>query len=311
MKKSNYVAVIGASNMDIQGVPKAAFKLSDSNPGTISYSCGGVGRNISENLARMGINVRFFSVIGDDANGQTILNVSKEAGMDVNHVQIVQKAITPTYLSILDSSNNMIAAISDMHLCDLIDISYLRSNHDSLENAELLVLDANLPQDSIDYLFDTYSHKPIFFDTVSTAKANKIKKHLSNVHTLKPNLLEAQLLTGFSLAVEADVKQAGNFFISLGVKQIIISMEADGVYGQRSNEAILIKNVNTTVKSATGAGDAFMAGLAYSFLAAWPLKKTIGFAQTTALLTLQHDQSVNPDLNTDLILNRMEKNNYA
>jgi hypothetical protein len=46
--------------------------MATSNPAEGFRSFGGVGRNICENLARLGADVAFVSVVGDDENGRTI-----------------------------------------------------------------------------------------------------------------------------------------------------------------------------------------------------------------------------------------------
>ena len=47
-----YVAVVGAGNVDIGGTPDSALVPADSNPGRVTVTLGGVGRNIAENLSR-------------------------------------------------------------------------------------------------------------------------------------------------------------------------------------------------------------------------------------------------------------------
>ena len=47
-----YICVVGGANVDIFLSPYKKLKLRDSNPGQLRISCGGVGRNIAENLAR-------------------------------------------------------------------------------------------------------------------------------------------------------------------------------------------------------------------------------------------------------------------
>ena len=44
---------------------------------------------------------------------------------------------------------------------------------------------------------------PIFADPVSTAKAVKLRPVLGRLHTLKPNRIEAELLSGVSITDEA------------------------------------------------------------------------------------------------------------
>lgn len=44
---------------------------------------------------------------------------------------------------------------------------------------------------------------PIFADPVSTAKAVKLQPVLGRLHTLKPNRIEAELLSGVAITDEA------------------------------------------------------------------------------------------------------------
>ena len=63
------ITVIGGINIDIEGCPRKALLPSDSNPGDISISFGGVGRNIVENGARLGADVGLISLTGEDFLG--------------------------------------------------------------------------------------------------------------------------------------------------------------------------------------------------------------------------------------------------
>ena len=66
VREDAYVCVIGGSNMDIQGFPSSKLIYQDSNVGEVKISLGGVGRNIAENLVRMGAHTKLISVVGDD-----------------------------------------------------------------------------------------------------------------------------------------------------------------------------------------------------------------------------------------------------
>ena len=59
------VYVIGGANIDIQGYSHKPLMFQDSNVGSVSYSYGGVARNIAENLARVGVKTEFISILGD------------------------------------------------------------------------------------------------------------------------------------------------------------------------------------------------------------------------------------------------------
>ena len=48
------IAIMGGIAADIEGRPDGMLIYADSNPGKIKISYGGVSRNITENLARLG-----------------------------------------------------------------------------------------------------------------------------------------------------------------------------------------------------------------------------------------------------------------
>lgn len=48
------ITIVGGINIDIEGSPFEKLKYQDSNPGRINLAFGGVGRNITENAARLG-----------------------------------------------------------------------------------------------------------------------------------------------------------------------------------------------------------------------------------------------------------------
>ncbi|MFY9612986.1 MAG: PfkB family carbohydrate kinase, partial [Tissierellaceae bacterium] len=81
---TDYIVVVGGTNVDIQGFPKDRLILRDSNIGSVKVSLGGVARNIAENITRLGINTKLISIIGDDGYGQIVLEQSRKIGLDLS-----------------------------------------------------------------------------------------------------------------------------------------------------------------------------------------------------------------------------------
>lgn len=81
--KDDYVVVIGGTNIDLQGFPRKKLIMKDSNIGSVKISLGGVGRNIAENLTRLGFYTKLISIIGDDVYGNLIMEKSREIGLDL------------------------------------------------------------------------------------------------------------------------------------------------------------------------------------------------------------------------------------
>ena len=75
-----YAVGVGGANIDLCGRSYAPIEPRDSNPGEIEISAGGVTRNICDNLARLGADVKLVSAVGDDLFAQIICEQSAQAG---------------------------------------------------------------------------------------------------------------------------------------------------------------------------------------------------------------------------------------
>ena len=84
------ITVVGGINIDIEGSPFEKLKYHDSNPGRIHLAFGGVGRNITENAARLGGDVAMVSVIGDDQMGQAAKAELAKHGLSCDGKRAVQ-----------------------------------------------------------------------------------------------------------------------------------------------------------------------------------------------------------------------------
>ena len=116
MDKQPYIVGVGAANADLNGASLAPIHLRDSNPGHISLSAGGVTRNVCENLARLGADVKLLSCVGDDTFGAFIRRSCEDAGVDASHLYEARGASSSMYLSILDADGDMLVGMSDMRI---------------------------------------------------------------------------------------------------------------------------------------------------------------------------------------------------
>ena len=301
LRKENYVTVIGGSNMDIQGFPNNPLVMYDSNPGKVDISMGGVGRNIAENLSRLNVNTKLISAIGNDLYGNTILSECKNLNIDVNDCLVSDEYSTSIYVSILNNSKDMQLAISHMDIIEKLDESFIHSKHKSIDDSKAIVIDTNLSNEAIDFITRTYSHLPIFVDTVSTAKCLKIKDILDRFEGIKLNKYEAETLSGIKIENLDDVKKSCEFFINKGIKNVFITLGGDGVYCANTDKAVHIPGVKINIVNATGAGDAFMSGIMYGFMNDLDLEETAKFSVGASILALSHKNTINPNLSVDLI----------
>ena len=65
LHSGTYAVVVGGVNVDIGGRSAAPLVAADSNPGTVTVSLGGVGRNIAHKLSLLGRCLHFYLFISD------------------------------------------------------------------------------------------------------------------------------------------------------------------------------------------------------------------------------------------------------
>ncbi len=292
METTNYIVVIGGSNMDILGTPDSSLILEDSNPGTISLSPGGVGRNIAENLAYMEIDVKLLSAIGSDVYGNKLISHTNEAGVDTHYIMISEQDPTSLYMSILDETGDMKVAISHMDITANIDAGYIKKNKSLIENATFLVIDLNLSPSTIEYIMKTFKNQQIIVDTVSVTKSTKIKPYLENVYAIKPNKKEAEAILNVKLTTDKEIETALLTLMDKGVVMPMISLGSSGIAFIDKGNLLISKHPQVEVTNANGAGDAFTAGVCYGFYHHMTLGETIQFAQKAATAALHSKETV-------------------
>lgn len=287
-----YISVIGGANMDITGFSSQAIIMRDSNPGNMKLSVGGVGRNIAENLAKLDIPVKLFSAVGEDLYGDRIIDQSRNSGVDMSNVLKLKTESTSTYLSIINSTGEMEVAISAMDIIDEITVDYLESRKQIINNSFGIVIDTNLKKEVIDYIFLNFKEIPIFVDTVSTTKALKVKEHLEDIYTLKPNLIEAKRLLDIPLEQEVELERVLKQLIEKGLDQVFISNGPDGILFGNEHSIGEEEPMKTKVINTTGAGDAFMAGLVYAYYKDLSIQQAAIVAMYLSKVTIESERTI-------------------
>jgi len=308
--EKGYVLVIGGSTIDIQGFPFDKVKMHDSNPGIIKTSLGGVGRNIADNLSRLSVNVKLITAVGDDVYGKKIIKGSS-VGIDFTHSLIIEGKSTSTYLSVLDEKGDMVIAVSHMDIFENISVDFISRKHSVIQDSMITVLDTNIPEEVLDYITSKYKDKIFFLDTVSSKKAMKVKNIIGRFHTIKPNKIECEMLTGIEIRKKEDVKRVEEYFFNKGVKRLFISLGEQGLFYSDRISKGFIDRKKIKVVNATGAGDAFVAALVYGYLNDFDISYTARFSMAASLLALSHEDTIASNMSVMEVKNKMLEENLC
>ena len=300
-------AVVGAVNMDVGGVPFRSPLPADSNPGRVRTAPGGVGRNIAHNMALLGLDVRLVTALGDDEYARRIAASCAELGIDLTGSLRIPGENTSTYLYVTDEKGDMVLAVSDMEICRRLTPAALSPRLPLMNAARVLVLDANLPAETIRWLCER-AEVPIFADPVSVAKAEKLRGVLGKLNTVKPNRLEAEVLSGVSITDEESLCRAADAMLATGLRRVFISLGAEGVLAADRERKLRLPPPPARIVNTTGSGDAFMAGLVWAWLRGEDLPGSARAGLAAAAIAMEGAETVNPAMSEGLLRERMEQN---
>lgn len=304
----DYILSIGGSNIDIQGFSKNRILLKESNPGKIKVCAGGVERNIVNNLSNIGLKeIKFVTSIGDDIFGDILLDNIKALGVDTSY--IVRKGNSTSYIAILNNDKDMAIAMSDMDALDEnVNVSYLDTIKDVISNASFITIDAVMNRDIFEYLINNFPDKKLLSDAVSIRKAEHIKGLEKHIYALKINSNEASFLLDKEINTIDEGKEAVKEFLDKGVKEIYITFGALGIcYGViGDNNVYHLEAPKVNIVNASGAGDAFMAGIAYSIFHNYDLDYKVKFAAIMSMLALESEDTVNNNISLQIVEQRIK-----
>lgn len=300
IRTAPYVMVVGGVNMDIGGWPAEKIVAHDSNPGTVRMSLGGVGRNIAHNMSLLGLDVRLLTVFGDDLYAKRIAASCGELGIDISQSPILPGEHTSTYLFITDEQGDMALAVSDMQIYNHLTPALIASRLRQINGSQVVIMDTNPPEETLHYLAEQCT-APIFCDPVSTAKAVKIRPILGKLHTIKPNRIEAQLLSGVTIHDDRSLNQAADRLLETGLQRVVISLGSEGVFAADQNGRCRLPVLPSKMVNTTGCGDAFMAAITWAYLADLSLELTIKAGLSASAIAMESPETINPAMSEQVL----------
>lgn len=291
------IICVGGAVLDRKYRARAPIVPATSNPADGFRSFGGVGRNICENLARLGAEPRFVSVVGDDENGRAIMEHLAAAGADTSGVVRARTGSTAEYVAILEPGNDLALGIADMAIFDQLTPEVIGPALTHASADDWVLFDCNLPVATIAWLAGQREALGLRLacDTVSTLKAVKIASVLGSIDLLFTNGDEARALA--PAATDEDVLA---LLLDQGVATVVLTRGAAGPLvgdiGIRHLPA-----VPATPVDVTGAGDALVAGTLSALVRGRSIDDAVRDGVLLATLTIESSSSVLPDLSPDFL----------
>lgn len=99
---------------------------------------------------------------------------------------------------------------------------------------------------------------------------------------IKPNRYELELYSGKTLSTDQDIIEEALKICELGIKEVVITLGKEGAIFVSKEQSYKIESPQVTVQSSVGAGDSFVAGMAYALSQGYDIEKRLKYAASVA-----------------------------
>lgn len=294
------ILCLGGAVIDRKYRGHAALRMATSNPVEGQQSFGGVARNVTENLARLGAPVALATLVGADENGAALIRHLAALGADASLIRRAPEHRTAEYIAVLESDGRLLIGLADMAIFDALTPAWLDSLSPHLEAAAWVFADCNLPADTLAALLRRRRTGDfrLAIDAVSAPKAARLPRELTGTDLLFLNGDEAAAL----LALEDPAPgPAAAGLRAAGAVNVVLTRGAEGCLLASQDGCTYLPARTRSCIDVTGAGDALIAGCLWRLLSDAHLADAVQTGMHAAALTIACTASVRPDLSPDLL----------
>lgn len=286
------VVVVGGANIDIIAMAAGAPQPQVSNPGRIRVGAGGAGRNVAENLRRLGVATRFIAAVDAHSMVDFVIEQTARAGVDTSGV--VRVAGRGNYYVAIEVAGVVEWAVNDMAAAETLTPGNLDALAGVLRAAEAVVVDANLTPATIQRAVELAGNRLVLLP-VSVAKCRRMRGVLPDASLLVLTAAEASALSGSRVVTETDALRAAHRLRASEKATVVITM-ADRGLGWVGRESFWVSPHRAVVVDASGAGDAVAAVAIYAMLAGLDDRMAARLAMAASAMTVAVEGATHPGL---------------
>jgi ribokinase len=247
---------------------------------------GGKGANQAVAAARSGARVAMVGAVGEDEQGQFLIEQLKKDNVDSRFVQVLSDVETGTAIvEVEPSGENAILVIpgaNNMVTCDQV--------HQALSllpDPAGLLLQGEIPADAIVAAAEESRRKSMRVILNPAPLLDPFPELLWNVDLLIVNEGEAKQLSGLPLEEVADATEVADWIQQRGPQNVVITLGADGaLFRDRHGQCKWFPSVPAQVVDTTAAGDCFVGALASRWFRGESLEQSLRYALAAASIAV-------------------------
>lgn len=288
-KMANKVTVVGSINVDsilhIDNLPKPGETI---KMNSFSKAAGGKGANQAVAAARSKAETSFIGRVGDDANGEFMLQQLKDNKINVDHVVVTEKEDTgQAYILLQKSGQNSIIVQAGANF--LVTPADVKKAQATIQASDFVVTEFETPVPvAIEAFKIAHEAKKITILNPAPAHKEIPEELLRLTDVITPNETESELITGIKITDTASMKESAHFYHELGIGCVIITLGSKGSFVSYQNESEQIPAFKVTAVDTTAAGDTFIGALSAELKTDFSnLHEAIVYASKASSLTVQ------------------------
>ncbi len=269
------VTVVGSCNMDIYAMTEHLPEPGETVIGNrYIMTMGGKGANQAVAASKLGADVTMVGRVGCDLFGTQMIETLNGYGIHTQHIHCDDQAGSGTALIVVDKRpENMIVVIPGTNM--RIQPEDIQTATVELQSSKVLLMQLEIPLAAIETATEI-ARAGGCYCILNPAPARPLpEKIMHSIDLLTPNQNEAKLLTGIPADTLEGAEKAGNKLLEMGAPAVIITLGIQGALLVKPGKTIHIPafRIDDAIDP-SGAGDAFMGGLAIALAEGKPLGRS-------------------------------------
>ncbi len=286
------IIVIGTVFMDIKGYPEGTFIPNGRNAGRIEYKYGGVGRNVAQDMAALGLNPVFISITDSTGPGAAIESDLKASGVITDHMLRIPEGIG-TWMAIMTPEGDVCANLSKRQ--SLIPISRLldEKGDEIFADADAIAIEIDIEDEIVSRVFKLAEEYNIdIYGVISnmTIALDRLE-YINKCKCFVCNRIEA----GQLFNVDTESKDPDEMLDILkdkledfNMECMIVTLDKDGsVYACRDGTNGTCPAGRVHIIDSTGAGDSYFAGISTGLICNMPIQEACRLGTDMAAVVIQ------------------------
>lgn len=284
---SEKIIVIGSMNADLvihsPQMPNLGETLTGSN---FQINAGGKGLNQAVAIAKLGGDVSFLGAVGEDANGELLLNELYNSNVDFKGFKTKEAPTGIAMITVVDGNNFIILdAGANAELTPEV----IESCSDLIAECEYCVMQLEIPVETVLKVCEIANESGTKIILNPAPYKELPKEVFSKIDFVIPNEHEAHDLTGVYPSDEENIKKAILKLKEKGVKNVIITLGERGCAYNINDEIIFKPALKTKVVDTTSAGDTFVGALISKLSQNETFHNAIDYATKASAITVSRE----------------------